>query len=214
MWYIYKCICCIIGHILNKKELVLTRHWWGPNPPLLTVYVSSWIAPTFVSSSESGRVSHSVVPDSLQPPGLWPARFLCPWNSPGNNTEVGCYFLFQGIFPTQGLDQCLLHLLLWQADSLPSDTPGKPASISILFKSPKFCQCWHPETCSYKDRTSALCHKAGWVCIVGKWCIPGSHSYTHVCVLVTWSCPTLHDPLDCRLPCLSGHGIFQTRILE
>ena len=36
---------------------------------------------------------------------------LCPWNFPGKNTEVGCHFLFQGIFLTQGLNPCLLHLL-------------------------------------------------------------------------------------------------------
>ena len=29
---------------------------------------------------------------------------------------VGCHFLLQGIFPTQGLNLYLLH---WQADSLP-----------------------------------------------------------------------------------------------
>ena len=28
---------------------------------------------------------------------------------PGKNTEVGCHALFQGIFPTQGLNQGLLH---------------------------------------------------------------------------------------------------------
>ena len=27
---------------------------------------------------------------------------LCPWNSPGKNTGVGCHALLQGIFPTQG----------------------------------------------------------------------------------------------------------------
>ena len=32
--------------------------------------------------------------------GLQPARLLCPWNSPGKNTGVGCHFLLQGIFPT------------------------------------------------------------------------------------------------------------------
>ena len=36
-------------------------------------------------------------------------------DSPGKNTGVGCHFLLQAIFPTQGLNQCLLH---WQADSL------------------------------------------------------------------------------------------------
>ena len=28
--------------------------------------------------------------------------FLCPWDSPGKNTGVGCHSLLQGIFPTQG----------------------------------------------------------------------------------------------------------------
>ena len=40
---------------------------------------------------------------------------------------------------------------------------------------------------------------------------PLSH---HVCVLVTQSCPTLCDPMDCSLPGSSVHGILQARILE
>ena len=47
--------------------------------------------------------------DSLQPLGLYPTRLLCPWNFPGKNTGVGCHFLLQGIFPTQGLNPGLLH---------------------------------------------------------------------------------------------------------
>ena len=38
---------------------------------------------------------------------------------PGKNTGVGCHFLLQGIFLTQGSNLNLLHLLRWQADSLP-----------------------------------------------------------------------------------------------
>ena len=37
------------------------------------------------------------------------ARLLCPWDSPGKNTSVGCYALLQGIFPTQELSRGLLH---------------------------------------------------------------------------------------------------------
>jgi len=37
------------------------------------------------------------------------ARLLCPWNSPGKNTGVGCHSLFQGIFPTHGSNLGLLH---------------------------------------------------------------------------------------------------------
>ena len=29
---------------------------------------------------------------TLQSHGLWPAKFLCPWVSLGNNTGVGCHF--------------------------------------------------------------------------------------------------------------------------
>ena len=32
--------------------------------------------------------------------------------------------------------------------------------------------------------------------------------------LITQSCPTLHDPMDCSLPGSSLHGILQARILE
>ena len=31
---------------------------------------------------------------------------------------------------------------------------------------------------------------------------------------VAQSCPTLSDPMDCRLPGSSVHGIFQARVLE
>ena len=42
--------------------------------------------------------------DFLWPHGLEPSRLLCPWDSSGKNTGVGCHFLLQGIFPTQGLN--------------------------------------------------------------------------------------------------------------
>ena len=35
--------------------------------------------------------------------GLWPARLLCPWDSPGKNTGVGCHFLLQGDPPNLGI---------------------------------------------------------------------------------------------------------------
>ena len=36
---------------------------------------------------------------------------LCPWDSPGKNTGVGCHALLQGIFLTQGLNLHLLQFL-------------------------------------------------------------------------------------------------------
>ena len=45
--------------------------------------------------------------DSLWPHGLY--RLFHPWDFPGKNTGVGCHFLLQGIFPTQGLNPGLPH---------------------------------------------------------------------------------------------------------
>ena len=51
--------------------------------------------------------------------GLQPTRLLCSWDFPSKNTGVGCHFLLQEIFPTQGQNPSLLHLLYCQAVSLP-----------------------------------------------------------------------------------------------
>ena len=56
-----------------------------------------------------------------------------PVNYPSMNIGVGCHFLLQGIFPTQGWNSSLLPLLHWQADSLPLEPPGKPlVSLNLL----------------------------------------------------------------------------------
>ena len=51
---------------------------------------------------------------------------LCPYNFSGKNIGVGCHFLLQGIFSTQGSNTGLLCLLHCQADSWPLATAWKP----------------------------------------------------------------------------------------
>ena len=83
-------------------------------------------------------LSRSVMSDSLHPYGLWPAMFLCPWDFPGKKTGVGCHFLLQGIFPTQGSN---LHLLKRQVNSLPLMPRGRlflPFVCSVQFSSSSF----------------------------------------------------------------------------
>ena len=77
----------------------------------------------------------SVVSDSVWPHKRQPIGLLCPWDSPGKNTGVGCHFLLQ-------------------------------------------------------------CMKVKSQSEVGQPCL------------------TLSDPMDCRLPGFSIHGIFQSRVLE
>ena len=66
----------------------------------------------------------SVVSHSLRLHVLSPTRLLCPWNFLGKNIGVGCHFLLQGIFPTQGSNPCLFHLLHWQVGSFPHHHQG------------------------------------------------------------------------------------------
>ena len=86
------------------------------------------------SLKQGALLSYSVVSDSLQPRGLQSARLLCPWDSPGKNTGVGCHALLQGIFPIQGSNPDLPHC---RQISLPVELPGKPKNTGVLpFPSP------------------------------------------------------------------------------
>ena len=49
---------------------------------------------------------------------------------------MGCHFLLQGIFLTQGSNLHLLCLLHWQADSLPLESPGKPPGADDPLRPP------------------------------------------------------------------------------
>ena len=60
-----------------------------------------------VKEKESVLVTQSCV--ALRDPVDCVARFLCPWDSVGKNTGVGCHFLLQGILLTQGSNLGLLH---------------------------------------------------------------------------------------------------------
>ena len=58
----------------------------------------------------------------------WTAAYpwiLCPWDSPGKNTGVGCHFIIQGIFLTQGSNLCLLSPAL-AGRFFTTALPGKP----------------------------------------------------------------------------------------
>ena len=75
--------------------------------------------------------SCSVMSDCLPPHKVQPARLLCPWDFPGKNIGVGCHFLYQGIFSTQGSNPSLLH---WQANSLTTEPPGKTLLVICTLK--------------------------------------------------------------------------------
>ena len=62
--------------------------------------------------------------------GLWPARLLCPWDSPGKNTVCGLSYPPPGDLPNPGIKPRYPTL---QADSLQSERLGKPKTKSVQF---------------------------------------------------------------------------------
>ena len=90
-------------HLGNVKQF----HWLEGEVVCMCVYFYKHVCGVLVAQSVC--VCCSFVFHSLKLHGLWPARFLCPWNSPDKNIGVGCDSLLQGIFLTQEVNPGLLH---------------------------------------------------------------------------------------------------------
>ena len=116
-----------LDHLSELWQLTLSK--WGNNTLLILM---SWaldkLQPLFLSTylipymcRVLNHFSHVQLSAALWAAGS--TRFLCPWDSPGKNTGVGCHALLQGIFPTQGLKSCLLYILHWQPGYLPLAAP-------------------------------------------------------------------------------------------
>ena len=67
-------------------------------------------------------------------------RLLCPWDSPGKNTGVGCHAVLQRSFSTQGSNSSPLH---WQAGTLLLAPPGKPYCCSSLHSNSQITKSPH-----------------------------------------------------------------------
>ena len=76
--------------------------------------------------------------DSLWPP--WAVAHQAPlfMGFPGKNAGVGCHFLLQGIFSTQGLNPRLLY---WQANCLLVNHLGNPSCLADIFSVTKLARC-------------------------------------------------------------------------
>ena len=126
---------------------------------------------------------------------------------------MGCHALFQGIFPTQGSNPHVLHLLHWQAGSLPLAPPGKPLLISVsnhltnIFKLQSICKS--------RKRVNVIFNIS---------LFPNPFRLVYETVIILFaaaapakslqSCPTLCDPIDGSPPGSTIPGILQARTLE
>ena len=84
----------------------------------------------FLSQCLSENESHSVMSNSLRPRGL-----DSPWNSPGQDTEVGIHSLLQEIFPIQGSNPGLhiagRRLTVWATRVIKTDRKASSHSWNI-----------------------------------------------------------------------------------
>ena len=97
-------------------------------------------------------VSRSVVSNSFVIPWTVVHQVaLCPWNSPGKSTGMGCHSLLQGIFPIQGLN------------------PGLPQCRRVLYQlSHKRSPIMDWVTYPFSRRSSALRNQTRVSCIAGE----------------------------------------------
>ena len=110
-----QCVFLLLIVNLGKKKInrrknclkTVGKTWWLGNPPSRCMYSQSCL--------------------TVWLPQLLPTRLLCPQDCPGKNTGVGCHFLLQEIFLTQGLNPPVLHLLQCQVDALPLYRLGSPS---------------------------------------------------------------------------------------
>ena len=65
------CACLLYIHVCTCEYMYILTY--------TTIYCCCWVA--------------SVVSDSVRPHSRQPTRLLRPWDSPGENTGVGCHFL-------------------------------------------------------------------------------------------------------------------------
>ena len=75
-------------------------------------------------------LSRSVMSGSLQPHGLYPARLLCPWDSPGKNPGVGYHFLLQGNLPDPGIKTASLVSSTLAGGFFTTEPQGRQQAIS------------------------------------------------------------------------------------
>ena len=132
----------------------------------------------------------SVVSDSVRPHRQQPTRLLRLWDFLGKSAEVGCHFLLQGIFPTQGSNLGLLHC--WHMVYRLSHQGSHLINIKKT-----------PITLEIPRVLGTLCPGKGMKTKYNRFLISSVKSLSPV-----WLC----NPMDCSMPGLPVHyqlnGIF------
>ena len=90
------------------------------------------------------------------------SRLLCPWDSPGKNTGVGCHALLQGIFPSQGSNLDLLHCRQILYHLSHQGSPDWVSKFSQYLLSPSSSYGWRILLCPPDSLSLAMKLRLAW----------------------------------------------------
>ena len=145
--------------------------------------------------------------DSVRPHRWQPTRLLCPWDSPGKNTEVGCHFLLQcmNVKSEREVTQSFPTL----SDPMDCSLPG--SSVHEIFQA-RVLE-WGAIAFSVSPHSEYLFQVtikySTWSNISSEILYAAAAAAKSL-----QSCPTLCDPIDGSPPGPAVPGILQARTLE
>ena len=105
----YSMLLMLLGRISHVRLYATPETAAHQAPPSLGFSrQENWSGLPFPSPMHACYVA-SVVSDSVQPYAQQPTRLLCPQDSLGKNTGVGCHFLLPGLLHCRQILYCLSY---------------------------------------------------------------------------------------------------------
>ena len=124
-----------------KVKVKSLSHVWLFTTPWTTAYQAPLSKGFSRQEYWSGVPSPSPSSRSVRSNSFWPIRLICPWDSPGKNTAVGCHSLLQGF--SQPRDRTPVSCIAgrfftsWitregQTSSLAGSKAHSPSTVSVV----------------------------------------------------------------------------------
>ena len=106
--FVYPFICRVAFSLAIMNNAATNIHIQVLMRTYIYIYLGLIPRSRNAGSNDKTLVAQSC-PTLSDPMDCKPTRFLCPWDSPGQNTGVGCHSLPQRIFRTQGSNPALSY---------------------------------------------------------------------------------------------------------